>query len=117
MNRRLLILTMLAWLSNVRLAHWQADTLTNTHRVLGDLYDGMDGFLDEFAEVDMGHEGNTDFPADQAIAITANADLGALMAVGLSTVAQLREGVDNDLSKILDEMQALINRTKFLLKV
>jgi DNA-binding ferritin-like protein len=121
------ILTLAAWLANVHLAHWQADTRTTAHQTLGALYDGFDSFLDELAEVNMGKTGITDFPAGHFIIFLPNADLGELMQFGLSEVAAIREECDTlnkelsrinaDLLKILDEMQALINRTKFLLKV
>jgi hypothetical protein len=121
---RIHILSLAAWLANVHLAHWQADTRSTTHQALGNLYDTFDGFLDELAEVDMGKTGTTDFPAGQSIAFLPGADLGDLLQFGLSEVRAIREecdktdaNLDADLLKILDEMQALINRTKFLLKV
>jgi len=115
------ILSLSAFLANVQLAHWQADTTSTRHLYLGELYDNFNDQLDELAEVEMGRTGSTDFPAGQSFDFLPKADPKELLQAALDELAAIRAEIaapaDNDLGKIVDEMQALINRTKFLLKI
>jgi hypothetical protein len=114
-------LTFTGWLSNVKLAHWQADTLGTAHQTLGWLYDEIEPLVDELAEVTMGKRDTTDFPAGQSALFTPGVALVELMEAGiaesLAIRAELNANDDHDLLKILDEIEARINRAKFLLKV
>jgi DNA-binding ferritin-like protein len=107
---------LLAYVSNVHVAHWLANTVTNEHKVLGDVYDGMEGLTDDFAEVYMGKYGVISFPEDGKIEdITA-----APITKGLEIVAHVQSmfeaGTDDDLLNIIADMMSLLNKSKYLLK-
>ena len=50
------IARLVAYNGSLQIAHWRADTITNEHKALGDLYDTMVEKTDDFAEVFMGKE-------------------------------------------------------------
>ncbi len=111
---------LLGWLDNVKVAHWQADTVTNTHRALGDLYDAAAGLVDDLAELAMGKSGSREFVSQQVLVIP-NVGLAELLAEGLEIVAECRTecaaGVDDDLLNNLADISATINKAKYLLKL
>jgi hypothetical protein len=53
---------LVAYNGSLQIAHWMANTVTNEHKALGDLYESMVGFVDEFAEVYMGKSKVITFP-------------------------------------------------------
>ena len=111
---------LLGWNDNLKVAHWQADTVTNAHKALGDLYDAIAGFTDDLAETAMGKVGSRDF-APAMVAITPSVDHASLLSDGLEVLAECRAeltpGVDDDLLNILADMSAAINKAKYLLKL
>jgi hypothetical protein len=119
MNRKTFI-ELVAFKTNLQFAHWQASTLTNEHRALGELYDSINELADKFIEVCMGRDGDTVFP-DATITITTPIDVGNLLGQGMSSVSELlrqaKDAMNDDLINILADMQIVINRTKYLLKV
>lgn len=119
-----LIVDLLAFMANLRLAHWVAPTRTNEHRALGDLYETLDGLVDEFAEVCLGKSGERTFPAgdgedDCGYSIGPMAPESVLES-GLETISAIREGLtvgpDDDLLNLVADMSAAINRTRYLLQ-
>lgn len=116
---RIHILALVAWLGNLQLAHWQADTKSTIHETLGELYGDITPLLDQLIETEMGMAGTTDFPEGQSVVFTVNAPLGELLQVALDEIAAIRAEVINegDLVNLLDEMKGIIRRAKFLLKV
>ena len=115
------ITSLIAFNANLQLAHWQADTVTNEHRTLGDLYDRMTELTDDLAEVCLGKDGNRDFPPGEVIQLTVNAKLPILLGAGLSLLkdmrAELTAGDDDDLLNIIAEMSSAINKSRYLLKI
>lgn len=115
-----LILSLVAFNANLQLAHWQADTMVNTHRVLGDLYDDLTGLTDELAEVTMGKSGDRTFPVE-TILLTPDAPLKDLFAAGGQLLDQcrglLKAGTDDDALNLLADMSGKLNRAKYLLKL
>ncbi|MDD5349497.1 MAG: hypothetical protein PHQ12_04725 [Chthoniobacteraceae bacterium] len=118
---RIHLLSFLAWVANLHLAHWQADTLCAAHETLGDLYEAVDKAIDKLAEVDMGRAGSADFPEGQSFSFQVRANLGELLGAGLAEINALRAdpavSSAEDLRTILADLEILINRAKFLLKV
>ena len=114
------ILSLVGFNANVQLAHWQADTKTNTHEALGKLYEGMVALTDDLAEISLGKNGNREFQIHQ-IVLTPNTDLSGLIQLGLSILedirAELKVGIDDDLLNIVADMSAIINKTKYLLEL
>jgi hypothetical protein len=119
MNRQP-ILHLLAFKTNVQLAHWQADTLSNAHKTLGDLYDAVDEALDAFTETAIGKTNDREFPEDTC-QIAPGIPYSELLAFGLGTVASLRStctpGEDDDLLNMAAEISAAINHAKYFLRI
>lgn len=113
-----LLLPALGWLANVRLAHWQADTLSNQHRALGDLYDAADAKLDEIAEVNMGKLRDTQFPS-APVELSPIITTTALLEDGLALCAAFAADCtpqDGDLLNLVQDLQNIIHRARYLLK-
>lgn len=114
------ILDLVGFNANLQLAHWQADTVTNEHRALGDLYDALAGMVDTLAEVVMGKDGSNDFD-DAQLVLKARMDLGGLLEEGQKIITEARAELalpqDEDLANILADMSAAICKARYLLKV
>lgn len=110
------IARLVAYNGSLQIAHWMADTVTNEHKALGELYDSMVDLVDSFAEVYMGKSGVITFPKDGMITDIREAPC----AEGLELVADLqgyfKAGADDDLLNILADMQSALNKAKYLLK-
>jgi hypothetical protein len=107
---------LVAYNGSLQIAHWRANTVTNEHKTLGDLYEQMVGFADEFAEVYMGKYGVVGFPSDAVIR-----DLGKKpITEGLNIVNSAQKyfdaGKDDDLLNILADIKIALNKAKYLLK-
>lgn len=111
------IARLVAYNGSLQIAHWLADTVTNEHKALGELYESMVDFTDEFAEVYMGKYGVPTFPKDAKIEDITKDTVGK----GLELVEMLQghfvTGEDDDLLNILADMSAKLNKTAYLLKV
>lgn len=114
------IVDLMGFAANLRVAHWQADTVTNTHKTLGDLYEAIDGLTDDLAEMAMGKDGSVEFP-EANLVLKPGVSLAELLQAGLNVLSNARAecvpGVDDDLLNTLADMSAAINRAKYLLKV
>lgn len=101
---------LVAYNGSLQLAHWAADTITNEHKAIGDLYEEMVDFVDTFAEVYMGKNGVIT-PCEQTITKLENP-----CADGLALVKELTSrftvGEDDDLLNILADMQGALNKTQ-----
>lgn len=106
-----------AYTASLRLAHWKANTVTNEHKTLGDLYDTMSDLVDSFAETYMGRYGSEtfDIPPKPIIDISdAPVAEGCEIVEGL--IAELKAGQDDDLINIAADMQGALNKARYLLK-
>lgn len=111
-----LIHKLVAYNGGLQIAHWMADTVTNEHKALGELYDSMIALTDDFAEVYMGKYGVMAFVPNIKIE-----DLGkSPCAKGCDLVYQICENFDeeedSDLLNILADMKIALNKAKYLLK-
>lgn len=113
--------SLLALVANLHIAHWKADTYGNTHRVLGDLYSGLDDLTDQLAECAMGKDGSIDFPRNEAVQFNFTDNAADLLAEAAEIFSEIRAELstpnDDDLLNIVAEMSAAINKAKYLLKV
>lgn len=118
--KQALIIDLVAFNVNVQLAHWRANTVTNEHRTLGDLYDATSELTDTLAELIFGKAGSVDLPPRKIEALGKVAP-AELLKTGLQTVASLRAelkaGADDDALNVLADISAAINRAKYLLAV
>lgn len=112
-----LIVTLAAFNANLQLAHWQADTRTNDHRTLGDLYESLTGLLDRFAETEAGISNVRALPSAAAslneMPVEDLIESGRAAAAALLSQANVA-GAD-DLANIAADMLAEIHRAKYLL--
>ena len=108
---------LVGWLANLHIAHWLADTQTNEHKTLGDLYESADGLVDEFVEVALGKQ--------LTVPLSCKCSLGPVdprkhLDEGLGLVervrAKLKVGEDDDLLNLVADLSGAINRAKYLLK-
>lgn len=106
--------------AQLQIAHWQADSITNTHRALGDLYERMIDFTDDFAEVALGKDGDRAI-ASAMIGVISNVSSSDLLIRGFDILeairAELEAGEDDDLLNIVADMSAALNKAKYLLRV
>jgi len=107
---------LVAYNGSLQIAHWLADTVTNEHKALGDLYESMTGLVDTFAETYMGKYGMVTFPDDCEISDITDAPCSE----GLDLVKDLQDnfkaGEDDDLLNILADMSTALHKAKYLLK-
>lgn len=105
--------------AGLQVAHWAADTVTNAHKAIGDLYETVSAKVDEFAEVYSGKTGEVPL-AGEAFEVRAVGDHTALVEDGLRTVeavkGSLTAGSDDDLLNILADIEAAYNKARYLLK-
>lgn len=108
---------LVAYNGSLQIAHWKADTVTNEHKALGDLYDSMIDHTDKFAEVFMGKYGKTfQFPKDCRIIDLGKTPCGYGMKLVERLKSEFTAGKDDDLLNILADMEASLNKAKYLLK-
>jgi len=110
------IAELIAYVGSLHIAHFLADTKTNEHKTLGDLYESMNDLTDEFSEVYMGAYGMVTFPDDAVISDVTDAPVGE----GLELVSKLQTyfvpGTDDDLLNILADMASTLHKSAYLLK-
>ena len=100
--------------------HWQTFGDAK-HKTYGAIYEGLDGFIDEFVETMMGKYGRPEFEPEfglmfqdiSALSIQSFMDGLTEFFVGMSD--QLDSRYDTDLLNLRDEMLGLINKSKYLL--
>lgn len=114
------LLQLVAFQTNLLLAHWQADTINNTHKALGDLYETVSAKVDELAEVSMGKDNDREFP-EETFQLAPNLGLPELFYFGLGAVASFRAtctpGEDDDLLNIVADISAAINHARYFLRI
>jgi hypothetical protein len=105
---------LVAYNGSLQIAHWMADTKSNEHKTLGDLYDSMIELTDKFSEVYMGKFGVITFPDDCNVEDITKAPI----AVGLDIVSEGQKEYkkEEDLMNILADMESALNKAKYLLK-
>lgn len=94
----------------VKRAHWAADTAGTAHEALGELYEAVEGLTDKFVEVGRGKDGAPAEPQDYA----------ALADEGAAAVEEMRAGLDperdQDLLNVLADVDAAVNKARYILK-
>lgn len=98
----------LDFLSQLRLAHWAADTSTEEHETLGELYEALEPLVDEFVEQSLGAEGTT---------IPSAPSLSELLENGCTLVqAELDRAPSEGVKNTLAEMCGALDKARYLLK-
>lgn len=109
---------LLGFLASLRVAHLNADTATNEHKAIGELYEEMDELTDNYAEICLGKHGGKASAASLVKAPTD--DNASMIQAGSDCVSQMRSdckvGVDDDLLNILADMDTALNKARYLLK-
>lgn len=104
----------------LQIAHWGADTVTNEHRALGDLYDTMQELVDDFVEAFAGKTGILP-KTGRVVEVTVELDNAKLLSRGLALIEETRSALpasaNEDLLNILADMEAAYSKAKYLLKV
>lgn len=116
------ISTLFKILNQIKLLHWQTKKHA-VHTALGDLYTGLDGLIDSYVETYSGKYGFIKIDAPASISVD---DISRVDPEGfLGEVAQflhnefsknIQPEKDSDLANIRDEMMAIVNKTRYLLR-
>jgi len=109
-----LICKLVAYNGSLQLAHWTADTVTNEHKALGDLYETMSELTDEFAQTYMGKNGVIEICDAEVCKMENPVQDGLELTKELTT--NLTEGDDDDLLNIVADMNIALNTARYLLK-
>lgn len=109
---------LLGFVSSLKVAHWNASTALNDHKALGELYEAVEGLVDDFVETYLGKfKGQV---SATTLPVEATQDYGALIRTGAEIVAALRgsleTGADDDLLNILADIDGALNKSRYLLK-
>lgn len=105
--------------ARLQLAHWRADTKTNEHEALGNLYEAIAGLVDRLAEVSMGADDNRNFAS---VDVTLDPDtepkdlLDSMKSTGDKLVAKAKADGSEDLQNIAADVVENINRTLYKLQ-
>lgn len=105
---------LVAYVSSLQFNHWKANTVTNEHKALGDLYSALQGLTDEFAEAYMGKYGVFTMPKGLSLSI-----IEGPCKKGLELVEELKEETDaecDDLLNIIADMKHALHKAAYLLK-
>ena len=102
--------TLLASRDAMHLAHWNTKIYAE-HKTLGEYYEGILGFVDEFTEAYMGANERIRIVVPETKAENARTHLMGLRKI----INSERDKYDTQLQNILDEMLALIDKTLYLL--
>ena len=108
------ICQMVAYNGALQVAHWMANTVTNEHKALGDLYDSMVGLIDTFTETYIGKYGMITFkPMKLENVSKTPCAKGLVLAEDLKSY--LSED-DDDLLNIVADMFTALHKAKYMLK-
>jgi hypothetical protein len=116
------ISTFLTIQAQLRILHWQTKSYAE-HQALGKAYDALDDLVDQFVEVHSGKYGNTlaktnfQFTASNYKDSNVMALMDSYIAYLTNELPQICKEGDSDLLNIRDEMLAVINQTKYLLRL
>ena len=100
--------------------HWQTFGDAK-HRLYGEIYDGLGGFIDEFTEIMMGKYGRPEFESEFVLTFQDISSLSmqnfmdGITEFFVEFSDKLDSRYDTDLLNIRDEMLGLINKSKYLL--
>lgn len=116
------IITPLLTLQNtLRIHHWQTKSYAE-HKALGNAYEGLDPLVDQFVEVYFGKYGNIN--AKDSFKLTLeNYKPGACKEMideyvkYLENMENSLKETDSELLNIRDEMLAVLQQTKYLLRL
>jgi hypothetical protein len=103
-----------------RFLHWQTFGDAK-HRTYGEIYEGLDGLIDEFTEVMMGKYGRPTIEPEFGLmfqdisSLSMQNFLDGITEFFVGMSEQLNSKYDTDLLNLRDEMLALINKSKYLL--
>lgn len=107
---------LLNYLSKLRVAHWNANTETNDHEAIGNLYTKVNELVDSFVEKYLGKNKGSAImeTGEQSPAM----GFSELLNLGANVVTELRGKVtgNEDLLNILAEIEGEINQARFLLR-
>jgi DNA-binding ferritin-like protein len=116
------ILTPLLTLQNqLRIFHWQTKSYAE-HKALGKAYEGLDSLIDDFVEVYFGKYGNINAKDSFKINLEnySAKDCREVVQDGINYLENLTNEMkenDTELLNIRDEMLAVLERTKYLLRL
>lgn len=112
------ILFLVSFNASLHVAHWSADTVTNEHKALGDLYDAMDGLTDSFAETAISRIGTRAFPNMSCDIVRPYPQLiEEALEVVKDLFVQCQKDNAQDLLNITADMQAALNKAKYFLRL
>jgi len=103
-----------------RFLHWQTFGDAK-HKTYGQIYEGLDGLIDEFVETMMGKYGRPEFEPEFALmfqdksALSIQNFMDGITEFLVSFSEMLDPKYDTDLLNLRDEMLGLINKSKYLL--
>ena len=103
-----------------RFMHWQTTSFSQ-HKAYGEIYESLDGNIDEFVEACMGKHGRPKFSGGYQISgeDIAEMDLDAFIEQTCDFLISLTETFDpqqdSDLLNLRDEMLGDVNKLKYLL--
>ena len=115
-----IILKLVEIQQQLRFLHWQTFGDAK-HKTYGQIYEGLDGLIDEFTETMMGKYGRPVFPDEFVIAfqdikaLNLQNFIDGIVEFLVSITEILDPKYDTDLLNIRDEILAGINKTKYLL--
>ena len=103
-----------------RFLHWQT-TFDAKHKAYGNVYESLDGFIDEFVEAMMGKYGRPQFESEFSIMfqdisyISIQKFMDGITEFLVAITDELDSKYDTDLLNLKDEMLSEINKLKYLL--
>lgn len=106
--------------SQIKINHWQTKKHSR-HVVFGDFYKTMDGLIDQFIEVSMGKYGRFKLDEeDKKIPLFNMSELNIKsllinVSKSLLLIKDSLNNEDSDISNIIDEMVAEVNKLSYLL--
>lgn len=114
------IIRMMSFQQQIRVFHWQT-TKFSRHKAYGEIYDSLDGFIDQIAETCMGKYGRIEIPGGCSIELKNMSEISLNdflsdfcdFLVGLTDVFD--QGKDSDVLNIRDEILGETNKLKYLL--
>lgn len=113
------VIALLGMIPTLRVAHWQASTKTNEHKALGDLYEALDGLIDDFAETLMGLDGNDRSFESHGCTIEAKNEFAGIVKRIRDEVNKVVEATSSeaDLNNIAADMRQAVNKACYLLEI
>ena len=111
------MLTLLHAVTNTHIIHWQCiDRSYAEHQALGSFYDELQDLVDSLMESIMGkYQGQVEFPANYYPPLPTGKEELEMLS-DYVTEARTTLPMDSEIQNLVDEIQALINKTRFLLR-